>query len=224
MTPDFGKLNSMARNEFDKVFLDIDYAYKLEGNLFGKEWDEVRFQQFIFLINRPLLFKVQTQKVWGPARLDGHSVGEWWEVEEQSRKSDRPKQIEELSDMALLSLTLDSLNPDLSLPSQKELLRIAWMGTVESYCQDLGLNKDELVSTVAKKIEINEIRNPMEAFQLVATEDIQVSIKRMEHNWVSLKKKRNEPAGFLDLFNKRNWWKKWFYIDEIGYVREKIHE
>lgn len=204
-----------------KFFLDVDHAYRLGGNLFGKEWDEVRFQQFVFLIKRPLLFKVQTQKVWGPARLDGYSVGEWWEAEEQSRKSDRPKQIEELSDMALLSLTLDSLDPNLLLNSQKELLKIAWMGTIESYCNDLGLNKDDLAPTVAKKILVNEIRNPEEAFQLISNEDMQTSIKRMEHNWSSLKKKRDEPVSLKYLFNSRDWWKKWLYVDSGGWVREK---
>jgi len=209
----------MASNEFDKVFLDIDNSYRLECDLFGKEWDKVRRQQLIFLLERPLLFKVQTEKVWGPARLDGHSVNEWWEAEEQLRNSDRSHQIEELSDMALLFLTLDSLNPNLSLPSQKVLLKIGWDNTVESYCNDLGLSKNDLIPTVEKKIIINKIRNPKEAFTLVTDEDIQISINRMEQNWLALKKKRDKPVR---LFARRSdWWKKWLYVDEGGWLREK---
>lgn len=212
----------MAVNEFDKVFLDVDNSFRLRSDLFGEEWDEVRRQQLIFLLERPLLLKVQTEKVWGPARLDNSSINEWWETEVELRGSNRSKEIEELADMALLFLTFDSLNPTLSLPTQKVLIKMGWEDTVESYCKEIELSRHDLIPFVENKIKINKLRNPKEAFVLVSDEDIQTSIKRMEHNWIALKKKRDKPSNlFISIFNRKDWWKKWLYVDEGGWVREK---
>ena len=185
----------------------------MKGDLFGSEWDEARRSQIGFLLERPLMFKVLTEKVWGPAKIDGHSIDEWWEAEQEERSSNKEQEIEELADMALLFLTLDSFNPNLLLPSQRELSRLGWDGTVKSYCETIGLDGNDLIPITERKIRVNELRNPPEAFRLVAAEDMQSSKKRMDHNWLMLKKKRGKTM-------KQNWWKKMLYIDEGGWVME----
>lgn len=209
----------MAGNEFQKIYLEIDAVSRLEGDLFGKEWSQVRRQQMDFLLERPLMFKVLTEKFWGAALLNNLFTAEWWEAEQEMRTSDRRQEIEELSDMALLYLTLDSLNPNLLFKSQIELLKLGWDGTVASYCKDLGLDRRDLLPVAEKKIKINKERNPREAFILVAGEDMRTSKERMEQNWGKLKKKRDK---IKKLFNRKDWWKKWLYVDGNGYVREIV--
>ncbi len=205
--------------ESEKVFLEIENVYRLKGDFFGEEWNEIRRRQIGFLLERPLMFKVLTEKVWGPAKLNNLWIDEWWESEQAERSSDKRHEVEELADMTLLFLTLDSFNPNLSLPSHLELLRLGWDGTVKSYCDAIGINRDDLKTTAEQKITINELRNPREAFMLVPDEDMQASKKRMDHNWRMLKGKRDkmgrQPKG-------RDWWKKSLYVDKGGWIREKV--
>jgi len=209
----------MGKEQFNKVFLEIDAVYRLDGELFGKEWDQIRRQQTRFILERPLMFKTLTEKFWGPQMLINLFVNEWWEAEQGLRSSDRNQEIEELADMALLYLTLDSLNPDLLLEPQKKLLKMGWDGTVASYCKDLGLDRKDLIPIAEKKIKTNEIRNPKAAFKFVAREDMQTSKKRMEYNWSALKKKRDKPTRLI--VKRGNWWKQWLYVDEGGWARER---
>ena len=203
--------------EFDKVFLEIDKVYRLDGDLFGKEWDKIRKQQIGFLLERPLMFKVLTEKVWGPARLDALTIDEWWEAEQGLRDSDRNQEIEELADMALLFLTLDSFDPSLLLPTQTTLSKMGWDDTVAGYCEDMGLDRNDLIPIAEKKIKTNRARNPKEAFMLVAEEDMQTSIKRMDNNWLMLKEKRDKTEKQL---KRKDWWKKLLYVDNGGWIRE----
>lgn len=203
----------------ESIFLEIDRALKLEGGIFGNQWKEVRKKQIIFLLERPLMFKVLTEKVWGPARLDSSVVDEWWEAEREERSSNKAKEVYELADMTLLFLTSDSLNPNLMLQSQIKLLKtMAKDSTVKSYCEAIGITEYDLIPICEKKIKINELRNPQEAFLLVANEDMQTSIKRMDHNWNMLKEKRNILGKQI---KESVWWKKTLYVDEGGWVRER---
>lgn len=204
--------------EIDKLFLKIDGVYRLEGDVFGKEWNGVMAEQIGFLLERPLMFRVLTEKVWGPAKIDVLGLDEWKEAEDGARSEDEEQEIEELADMTLLLLTSDSLNPKLLLPSQRKLLEIGWNDTVRKYCDEIGLDRKDLIPAAMRKIKINKLRNPPEAFVLVPGEDLHSSEKRMEHNWKMLKKKRNEMPKKLD---RKDWWKKSLYVDDEGRVQEK---
>jgi hypothetical protein len=206
-----------GKNELDKVLLPIDGVFRQEGKLFGEEWEEVRRQQMIFLLERPLMFKVLTERVLGPERMKTFWIGEWEEVEATLKKSNSSQMIEELADMAILLLTQDSFNPDLSLPSQIKVLRMVGNETLREYCAEINQRREFLIPEVMKKIEINRKRNPVEAFRLVANEDMQTSNERMARNWQILKEKRGKmPKGK----RKRDWWKQWLYVDEGGWIKE----
>lgn len=206
---------------FYKVFLGIDFTLrKDDSGLFGKELEKIRREQIIFLLERPLIFKVITEKRIGPTRLNALFINEFVEAELEFRKLDRKKEVEELVDMTLLSLTHDSLNPSLSLPSQIVVLQNNW-DTVAGYCEDLGINTSNLVLPATNKIETNKLRNPKEAFMLIDNEPMQMSVERMKNNWDRLKEKRERHAGWFT--KKEDWWKKWLYVDKNGWVRERVH-
>src|SRR5688572_25986026 len=118
--------NLGMNKEFEKVFMEVDSVFKLDSNLFGKEWDKVREAQIKFILERPLMFKVLTEKFWGPQKLINLWTDEWWEAEKELRASNKVRQTEELADVSLLLLTLDSFNPKLSLPTQVSLIGMVW--------------------------------------------------------------------------------------------------
>jgi NTP pyrophosphatase (non-canonical NTP hydrolase) len=206
----------MGGKEYQKQFLRIEGIFREKGDLFGKEWAEVRRQQIGFLLERPLMLKVLTQPVWGPAWIQSLWTGEWGEAEEAFRKLGIDQKKEELADMEILLLTLDILNPDLLLPSQINLLRNV-NDVVGNYCKQIGLNRESLIPIAIDKIEINKKRNPPEAYGLVAHEDMETSKKRMEGNWQVLKKIRDKmPKGK----GNQNWWKKWLPVNKGGWVTQ----
>ena len=207
----------MARNEFDKVFLQVEGVLEPNGRVFGPEWNSVRKQQIGFMLERPLMFKILTKKVWGPAMMHNSWVDEWKETERAIHESTKHQGAEELADMTILLLTLDSLNQKLLLPSHIKLLDICSSGITGSLHKRLGLKVESLIPVVNKKIILNEIRNPSEAFVLVPNEDMENSKQRLDHNWNMLKEMRDKiPKQKSNL----NWWKKWLFLDEIGWVRK----
>jgi hypothetical protein len=204
-------------SEFEKIYLNVDEIFSAQGKLFGEEWNEAIGRQKGFLLSRPLILKVQAEKIWGPARLDVSVINEFREVQSEVNNSNKVLEIEELADMTLLLITLDNLNPDLVLPVHQELAKIEWEDIVGKYCEDIDTDKNSLIPVVIEKIKLNKLRNPSEAFKLVANEDLETSKKRMEHNWNTLKKNRKlieeQP------WNK-DWWKKALYVDEGGWIKE----
>lgn len=216
----------MITNEFEKVFLEIDrslgtdrYLISLDNHLFGKEWDNVRIRQLVFLLERPLLFKVISEKRFGPIYLNALFINEFWEAEQESRKLNVKKEIDELVDMSLVLLTHDSLNPILSTQKQLIVLEDNW-DTVAGYCKDLRIDKNNLVLPALNKIEINCLRNPKEAFMLVDHESMKMSVNRMMNNWLRLKEKREKHVGWFT--KKEDWWKKYYYVDDYGWLRDRI--
>ena len=208
--------------KYYKVFLDVDYALSSPSEcLFGKEWDEVRRQQTVFLLERPLMFKVLAEKRSGPARLNSLFQKEFWEAEQEWRRQNKKPQIEELADMAIILLTFDCFNPGLSLPSQITVMKDG-LDTIAGYCKELEIDIKDLISPAKKKVEINKTRNPKEAFMLMQDEPMQMSTERMEHNWSTLKKRRNKHLGWFDDKGK-DWWKKWLRVDKNGWVCEKVN-
>lgn len=163
------------------------------------------------------MLEVLTERVWGPAVLNNLWIDEWWEAEQEFRKTEKDQGVEELADMTILLLTLDSFNPNLLSPSQIYLLKLGWDDTVKSYCDEIGLGRESLIPIVEKKIIINRERNPAEAFTLVAGEDMHTSKIKMEQNWQILKKKRDKISKWM---GKKDWWKKCLYVDERGWMKE----
>lgn len=209
----------MLMNEYGEGFLDIENILKsTHGELFDDKWSEVRHQQFRFLIERPLLFKVISERYWGPARLNSLWTNEWWEIEEQSRKSNKSAMIEELADMALLLLTMDSLKTDLLLEPQVNLLTLGWTDTVKRYCEEIGICQNDLIPVASQKIQINSRRNPIEAYGLVPGEDMHTAHLRLNNNWKELKAIRDKmPKRFY----KSGWWKKWLFVDINGNLQKR---
>ncbi len=210
-------------NFFRKIFLDVDNLYKPTNYLFGKEWNKVKKQQMEFLLQRPLIFKVLTENHSGPATLFGSLINELSEAETAIGGLNKRQSIEELADMTLLCLTMDSLNPNLYIPSQMVLFKNELDTTIAFYCKEMGLNINDLIPIVKKKIKTNELRNPIEAFALIPDESWLASIRRMQQNWNTLKKNRdNSPPNLLKfLLNKKDWWKSWLWVDDSGQVKEQ---
>jgi len=207
----------MTGNEFDKILLELDGVFNSGDKMFGPEWEGVRKQQIGFLLERPLMLKVLSEKVWGPSRIHVYWTEEWKETERAISELTKSQGAEELADMTILSLTLDSLNQQLILPPQIRLLESASGQIANGLHKRLGLDMTSLIPVAEKKIKLNEIRNPPEAFVLVSHEGMEQSKQRLDHNWSVLKQARNSMPKLL---NNPGWWKKQLFVDESGWMRE----
>jgi hypothetical protein len=193
---------------------ELKGIFREQGHIFGPEWDEVRRQQIEFLAERPLIFKVRTQEIWGPADLQNLWTEEWKELVGVVNHPEKGDLKEELADMVILLLTLDSIKPDLMVEPQRGLIEIC-LGIVKKYADDLGLGGIEtLIPVAGRKIEINKLRNPPEAFGLVQGEEMSEAEKRLENNWRVLKSVRDRVTESPD------WWKQWVGVDEGGWMKE----
>jgi hypothetical protein len=188
--------------------LPLDSVFRTEGGVLGREWEEVRKEQIGFLLERPLLLKVQTEKQNGPDRLFCLWTDEWKEVEKGGG-------VEELADMAILLMTMDSINPNLLRASQISLLGTMQTDIMKGLAIKGEVAEEMLIGAVNKKIDVNRRRNPPEAFLLVANEDMETAKKRMGNNWQMLKKFREKMTS------KADWWKPFLYVDEGGWVRAR---
>jgi len=206
----------MEGDEFNKIFLPVEGVFQPDGRVFGPEWADARRQQIDFLLERPLVIKVVTEKVWGPAKINNSWIEEWKETERAIRESTKLQGAEEVADMTIFLLTQDSLNQKLLSQPQIKLLDICFSTVTDNLLRRLGLNMESLMSVVNKKITLNKIRNPSEAFVLVPNEDMENSKQRLDHNWSMLKQMRDKipKKGTL------NWWSKWLFVDESGWVKK----
>lgn len=203
--------------EQGKVFLPVEGLYRTETDFFGVVWKPVVDKQLGFILERPLLFEVITKRHEGPSWLVGLAIKEWWEAEAELRAHRKPTEIEELVDMSLLLLTADILNPSLLFDSTRRLVDLGWNDTIKSYCDEIGMDRNKLIPTALKKIEINRLRNPAEVY-MIDPDDSGRSLERLNHNWQRLKENRHK----MKRGNDPGWWKKTLRVDKNGWIRDRV--